>query len=303
MASGCRNNIVNDDFIDLRSGNLSTESFWPSFTDIMTVVVMIFLITSVVLMVRNWELIDQLRTSLLAEQKASEMIRSTSEVNATLEEQLAQAQHEISVLRMQLMQTNEDNEILNRTLVDKEQQLVVIMTDNQKLQATLSNTEQQVASLDSQLQQVIVDLDKLRSNYEQQSTELNATRDKLVILSEEKEAQSRQLVSLETDYSNLKVKYDKLVKPARTAKGKYVVEVNYEKIKGKGRIRFKDAGDENYTRLTSSELHSKLAALKKEHANKLYIKIIIPENSGLSYSEAWEFMKNILHKYDYYYAT
>jgi chromosome segregation ATPase len=303
MASGCRNNIVNDDFIDLRSGNLSTESFWPSFTDIMTVVVMIFLITSVVLMVRNWELIDQLRTSLLAEQKASEMIRSTSEVNATLEEQLAQAQHEISVLRMQLMQTNEDNEILNRALADKEQQLVVIMTDNQKLQATLSNTEQQVASLDSQLQQVIVDLDKLRSNYEQQSTELNATRDKLVILSAEKEAQSRQLVSLETDYSNLKVKYDKLVKPARTAKGKYVVEVNYEKIKGKGRIRFKDAGDENYTTLTSSELHSKLAALKKEHANKLYIKIIIPENSGLSYSEAWEFMKNILHKYDYYYAT
>ena len=53
---------MNDDFIDLRSGNLSTESFWPSFTDIMTVVVMIFLITSVILMVRNWELIDQLRT-------------------------------------------------------------------------------------------------------------------------------------------------------------------------------------------------------------------------------------------------
>jgi len=294
---------VNDDFIDLRSGNLSTESFWPSFTDIMTVVVMIFLITSVVLMVRNWELIDQLRTSLLAEQKASEMIRSTSEVNATLEEQLAQAQHEISVLRMQLMQTSEDNEILNRTLADKEQQLVVILSDNQKLQTTLSNTEHRVASLDSQLQQVIVDLDKLRSNYEQQGAELNSTRDKLIILSEEKEAQSRQLVSLETDYSNLKVKYDKLVKPARTAKGKYVVEVNYEKIKGKGRIRFKDAGDENYTTLTSSELHSKLAALKKEHSNRLYIKIIIPENSGLSYSEAWEFMKNILHKYDYYYGT
>ena len=61
---------MNDDFIDLRSGNLSSESFWPSFTDIMTVVVMIFLITSVILMVRNMELIDQLRASLLAEQEA-----------------------------------------------------------------------------------------------------------------------------------------------------------------------------------------------------------------------------------------
>jgi septal ring factor EnvC (AmiA/AmiB activator) len=292
---------MNDDFIDLRSGNLSSESFWPSFTDIMTVVVMIFLITSVVLMVRNMELIDQLRASLMAEQKASEVIRSTTEVNATLEEQLAQAQHELSVLRMQLMQSSEDNEMLNMVLADKEQQIIVIMSDNQKLQGELSNTEQQVAGLESQLQQVIIDLDKLRSNYNEQTTQLKTVENKLIILSEEKEAQSRQLASVETDYSKLKVKYDKLVKPARTARGKYVVEVNYEKIKGKERIRFKDAGDSSYTTLTSSEMHSKLAALKKEHPKQLYIKIIIPENSGLSYSEAWEFMKSILHKYDYYY--
>lgn len=292
---------MNDDFIDLRSGNLSSESFWPSFTDIMTVVVMIFLITSVVLMVRNWELIDQLRTSLLAEQKASEMIRSTTEVNATLEEQLAHAQHEISVLRMQLMQTSEDNEMLGMALADKEQQIIVIMSDNRKLEGALSNTEQQVASLENQLQQVIIDLDKIQSSYQQQGTELKDTQNRLIILSEEKEAQSRQLVSLETDYSSLKVKYDKLVKPARTAKGKYVVEVNYEKIKGKGRIRFKDAGDNNYTTLSSKELHRRLAALNKQHQKQLYIKIIIPDNSGLSYSEAWEFMKSILHKYDYYY--
>ena len=292
---------MNDDFIDLRSGNLSSESFWPSFTDIMTVVVMIFLITSVVLMVRNMELIDQLRASLFAEQQASEMIRSTTEVNATLEEQLAQAQHEISVLRMRLMQSSEDNEMLSMTLADKEQQIIVIMSDNRKLEGALSNTEQQVANLDSQLQQVIIDLEKLHSNYQQQSTELKDSQDKLIILSEEKEAQSRQLVSIETDYSSLKVKYDKLVRPARTAKGKYVVEVNYEKIKGKGRIRFKDAGDKNYSTLTSDEMHSKLAALKKKHQKQLYIKIIIPENSGLTYSEAWEFMKSILHKYDYYY--
>ena len=292
---------MNDDFIDLRSGNLSSESFWPSFTDIMTVVVMIFLITSVVLMVRNWELIDQLRTSLLAEQRASEMIRSTTEVNETLEEQLAQAQHELSVLRMQLMQTGEDNDMLNQMLADKEQQIVVLLTDNQTLQGALSNTEQRVTSLDSQLQQVIIDLDKLRNSYNEQTTELKTTQNKLIILSEEKEAQSRQLLSLETDYSSLKVKYDKLVKPARTAKGKYVVEVNYEKIKGKGRIRFKDSGDKSYTTLTSDELHKKLATLKKEHPKALYIKIIIPEKSGLSYSEAWTFMKGILHKYDYYY--
>ncbi|MGB5519140.1 MAG: hypothetical protein WBO73_11865, partial [Gammaproteobacteria bacterium] len=249
---------MNDDFIDLRSGNLSSESFWPSFTDIMTVVVMIFLITSVILMVRNWELIDQLRTSLIAEQQASEMIRSTSEENATLEEQLAHAQHEISVLRMQFMQASEDNDALNRTLSDKEQQLIVIISDKQTLQTALSSSEQQVASLESQLQQVILDLDELTNSYREQSTELETSVDKLIVLTKEKEAQSRQLEALETDFSSLKVKYDKLVKPVRTAKGKYVVEVNYEKIKGKGRIRFKDAGETNYTTLSSTELHNKL---------------------------------------------
>jgi hypothetical protein len=292
---------MNDDFIDLRSGNLSSESFWPSFTDIMTVVVMIFLITSVILMVRNWELIDQLRTSLLAEQRASEMIRSTTEVNATLEEQLAQAQLERSVLRMQLMQSTEDNDMLKETLADKEQQIIVIMSDKHRLETELSNSEQQVVNLDNQLQQAIVDLDELSKSFQQQSTELKSTVDKLIILTEEKEAQERQFVALETDYSSLKVKYDKLVRPARSAKGKYVVEVNYEKIKGKGRIRFKDAGENQYTTLSSSELHRKLMALQKKHPKNLYIKIIIPENSGLSYSEAWEFMKNTLHKYDYYY--
>ena len=92
----------------------------------------------------------------------------------------------------------------------------------QKLQSNLANTEQRVVDLDSQLQQVIIDLERLRDSYDEQNRELQTTQDKLVILSEEKEAQSRQLVSLEADYSTLKVKYDKLVKPARTAKGKYV---------------------------------------------------------------------------------
>jgi hypothetical protein len=33
----------------------------------------------------------------------------------------------------------------------------------------------------------------------------------------------------------------------------------------------------------------------------LYVKIVIPDTSGLSYSEAWSFTNNILSRYDYYY--
>jgi chromosome segregation ATPase len=265
------------------------------------VVVMIFLLTSVVLMVRNWELIDQLRTSMIAEQKASEMIRSTSEENATLEEQLDQTQHELSVLRMQLMQASETNESLNVELSDREQQLIVLLADKQKLQNALGDSQRKTEELSSQLNTVVIDLDKLRSSYEQQSDELKKSRDTIIVLSEQKDSQANELASLKNEFGSLKVKYDKLIKPARTAKGKYVVEVNYQKVKGNRRIRFKDAGDSDYRTVDIKELNDILAKLKREHDKKLYIKIIIPEDSGLSYNEAWEFMKGLLEKYDYYY--
>ncbi len=50
-----------DGFTDLRlnGGGEVQEGFWPSFTDIMTVIVMIFLIAMVVLLVRNMELVNR----------------------------------------------------------------------------------------------------------------------------------------------------------------------------------------------------------------------------------------------------
>ena len=65
---------MNNEFVDLRSKHLDSESFWPSFTDIMMVVVIIFLLTSMLLMVKNWELLDQLRNSMAAEEQAEEII-------------------------------------------------------------------------------------------------------------------------------------------------------------------------------------------------------------------------------------
>jgi len=104
---------VNEQFVDLRQRDLSSESFWPSFTDIMMVVVIIFLLTSMLLMVKNWELLDQLRNSMAAEEQAAKIIDDTSHENATLEEQLAQSQNEISLLRMQLLQASEQANQLN----------------------------------------------------------------------------------------------------------------------------------------------------------------------------------------------
>ena len=292
---------MNEEFVDLRRGHLSSESFWPSFTDIMMVVVIIFLLTSMLLMVKNWELLDQLRNSMAAEEQAVKIINDTSQENATLEEQLAHAQNEISMLRMQLLQASEQANQLNVELEDKDRQIVIVLSENEQLKSAVSRNENQIASLSSQISAMNDNLSQLSIDVEQKQNKLDKERQKIIIITQERDSQSRKLSSLEDDFGSLKVKYDKLIKPARTAKGKYVVSVNFERIKGKERIRFKDSGQENYTVVTEKQLHSKLAELKKKHPKKLYIKIVIPKESGLTYSEAWSFMKDLLHKYDYYY--
>ncbi len=290
-----------DDFVDLRSGNLSSESFWPSFTDIMMVVVIIFLLTSTILMVKNWELVSQLRESMIAEQQASAIIRDTSQENATLEEQLAHAQHEISMLRMQMMQQSEQHDLLAQILNDKERQLIIVMSENQLLQNTLTDTENKVSSMNQHITQLQEKYTHLEADSQKQEKELKTTRDQLIILTEQKQTQTRELETLQEDFGSLKVKYDKLIKPARTAKGKYVVGVNYQSINDNPVMLFKDAGDQHYRKVSEQELHQLLSRLKAQHKENLYIKLIIPENSGLSYNEAWEFMRELLEKYDYYY--
>ena len=291
---------MNEEFVDLRRGHLSSESFWPAFTDIMMVIVIIFLLTSMLLMVKNWELLDQLRSSMAAEEQAEKIIHDTSQENVTLEEQLAQAQNEISMLRMQMLQANEQANQLSFELEDKEKQIVIVLSEKQQLKNSLDKSDNKIAHLNSQLSAMENNLSQLNIDIEKTQNELGKERQKIIIITQERDDQSHKLSALKDDFGTLKVKYDKLIKPARTTKGKYIVTVDYERIKGKERIRFKDSGDSNYTLLTEKQLHQKLAKLKKKYPEKLYIRIIIPEKSGLTYNEAWTFMIDLLQKYDYY---
>ncbi len=292
---------MNEEFVDLRRGHLNSESFWPSFTDIMMVVVIIFLLTSMLLMVKNWELLDQLRNSMAAELQAEKIIHDTSQENATLEEQLVQAQNEVSMLRMQLMQASEQNNQLTVRMEDKEKQIVIVLSENAQLKNSLRNNDDKIMSLQSQLTATSKNLSQLNIDIDKKQKELEDERQKIIIITQERDAQSRKLSTLTDDFGSLKIKYDKLVRPARTAKGKYVVSVNYERINGKARIRFKDADEESYVIVNKEQLNKKLAKLKTQHPKQLYIKIVIPKESGLTYSEAWTFMKGLLQKYDYYY--
>ena len=301
---------MDEGFIDLRQNHdadTGSDSFWPSFTDIMMVIVMIFMIASTVLMLRNWELVEKLRATIEAEYAAMALARSASETSATLEEQLAQAQHANTEMRMQLMRVTERNDTLSGQLSAQEQQLLALEADNQKLVASvqkyrfdaLLNNDQlkqardEVNTLQQRMQQVLDELAGSEEVKQKQVTELAALRLGNSLT-------EQQLLSIQNDYSELQIKYDKLFQPARSAQGKHVVTVRYWKEGELYHLRIKDLDEEDYRVVSREELHRQLAALKEKHGDKLYVKLIIPDDSGLSYNEAWGFTVEMLDKYDYY---
>ena len=109
------------------------------------------------------------------------------------------------------------------------------------------------------------------------------------------------LSNLKQDYGSLRVKYEDLVKPARSSEGRHVVEVQYSKEGGEPRIRFRESRSGPFRTLTHEELEQRLERLKAEHPEGLYVRMIFPEDSGLSYDEAFGLTGELHRKFDYYY--
>jgi chromosome segregation ATPase len=117
-------------------------------------------------------------------------------------------------------------------------------------------------------------------------------------------AQTEQrLANLRGDYDTLKVKYDRLIRPARSPQGKHVVEVRYDKGAQGYEIGFRESRDEGFAQLSRETLERRLTELKAQYGRDLYVRIIIPDDSGLLYNEAWSFTNEILSRYDYYYQA
>jgi chromosome segregation ATPase len=312
------------------------NSFWPSFTDIMMVITMIFLMATSLLVVRNWQLVAELQESITAERIASEMIEFTSQENATLEERLANAEQSSSILRLRLLRKEEELGLAQTAIREQETRVASMELQNSELKITLEQTQsglatanleidaatvqfqelsRQIAELNQQLAQQQLASDQTRAELDTARTQISSltqtssqqqqsisqlTREK-TLLNQQIESYNQQLLTLKGDYETVKSKYEELIKPARSARGKYIAEVYYVKGKSGKVIRFRQPGIKQFSTLSLEQVEQRLAQLKREHGKNLYVKIIIPENSGLTYNEAWSFMRKLLVKFDYYY--
>jgi len=508
-------------FVDLRlnrQGGQTEEGFWPSFTDIMTVVVMIFLLAMLVLLIRNMELMDQLRATMEAEREAATLARLTGEQKDTLALRLHSATKQLTVLQKQLNHLEAQKEQQEAAIASQRHQLAVLEEERNRLQgqdeqqqALLQTRQQELERLNkehhkllTQQQQTLESLTTLHNRHQRQSEQLarvqqdladtrtsrdtiqaelvrernvltalhetqsatataldesrrsaeaqrlelahlkeqqrklldqhqissasmdtlrkthddtsaalassrrdiqdlhsqleasrNETskselrlsqtqkklkqlgfaRDKLLIVHDNaldelqqarqragdaeaelervqagqadmlrdqghlknkqvaseaalaaarKQAEEMQLrleiqeqaltqamarleqadlslSGMQEEYSSLKLKYEDLIKPARSAEGRYLVEVRISKEDDRLITRFRESREAKFDIMERTVLEQRLSELQDRHKNGLYIRVIIPEDSGLSYNEAWSFTSSIHGRFDYYY--
>ena len=369
----------------LEQHGVSEESFWPSFTDIMMVIVMVFLLVTVTVILNNWTLIADLKNSIKAQQIASSLAENTQEKNHTLEDKLIAladqvedlskkyrdektnllaSQQELVKTRRLLLEKeaslstletrlSEEQAALNNSqneLSQKQQMLIALQTElknsnalinkntseKEKYSNTLANLQNEQNQTKAKLEQLQIDYSKLQTSLKdktlaaknsqlafaelektqqektqliatlntklkQQDNELKSKNKELLALKDKKNTDEAQLRSLQGEYDSLDAKYQKLLQPARSSKGKFVVSVLYRKTAGRKVIRLKSSPTGTYQNITETQLHKKLATLKNKYKTKLYLKVVIPENSGLSYSEAWKFTSGLQNQYDYYF--
>jgi len=330
---------VNNGFVQIgtnHAGIGGENSFWPSFTDVMMVITLIFLMATSILVVRNWQLVAELQESVAAEHLAAQLIESTSMENATLEERLANAEQSNSILRLRLMKRDEELATAQLAIRDQDTNLASLQLHNRELQSSLEQTRaeldaanleinaatsqfnemaRQIALLNQKLAQQLAEGEQARSELEsarveiaelsastsQQQQDISQLTQEKELLAHEISAYNQQLLTLKGDYETIKSRYEELIKPARSAKGKHIVQVYYIKDDSGIVIRYRQPGDTDFSRLSLAEVEERLAKLKREYGKDLYVKKTIPEDSGLTYSVTWEFMLILLVKFYYYY--
>lgn len=323
---------ADDGFIELRlnrQDELAGENFWPSFTDIMTVVVMIFLMVMIVLVLYNQELVRDLQASIEKERIARETARVTGEEKESIALRLHAAESEIAELLARLRRSDElrsqqvsaldrqsktleqqakqlDEQAARLTAVagerdDLRRRADRLAAESQTAAAQLAASRQEATQLAQSLATVQgrqetldTELAALRATAADQRRELDQSREQL-------RQSAAALTTVQSDYGDLRIKYDKLVRPARSPSGRHAVEVRYTKAGAGYQIRFREGDAGEYLDMTREKLDQRLAKLKADRPEGLYVRVVIPDGSGLSFSEAWEFTNHLHRNYDYYF--
>lgn len=313
-------------YTDLRlntDAHQSDTSLWPSFTDIMTVILMIFMLTMIAVIIKNSDLARKVLQLKSSNQEIQKKFDSSEERLKRLNIAITDLEEKIRAKEMEIILVGDEKKMLESSLETKlslisalqvkvkelnigvedlEKELVLKLTEQEALEQAnrdkQSEYENKIAAISRETKAL---MEEFNQKFAALSSRLNRKEEVILVLNSEKNDLELSLARQRKDYSLLEDKYNKLIRPSRSPLGKQVVSVQYSKKGSQYRILFKGPGPGNFIETDRKGLHRQLGGLKKALGDKLYVKIIIPEKSGLTYNEAWGFTKNILSRYDYYY--
>ena len=306
-------------FIDLRqnSKELATESsLWPTFTDIMTVVLMVFMFTMIAMIIKNSNLLQQLSVTEGQLELTKDQKESLASQVIILEQQLKDKKMEAILLgdeKIALQKTIETKlalisqlqqqlDLAGKTVTTLKQEIQVkeeaLVRTKEALKKTKESYDIKIAALTEDTKKQI---EEFNQKFAELMKALQLKEEEISTLTVEQQELELTLARQRQEFTVLEEKYNRLIRPSRSPIGREVVTVMYSKMGGKYRILLQDIGSNSFEQVQRNELRKRLGILKDKYKNKLYVKIIFPENSNLSYNEAWDFTREILQKYDYYY--
>ena len=295
-----------------RSGQATDSAMWPSFTDIMTVILMVFMLTMVVVIIKNADLIDQIRLSRKLQADAEQQLSGSQQVLADLRVQKTDLEEAIRSARMQIILLSDEMQYLDDSLDIKAAAIARLSEQNEELSENIRLIRLQLSDKEEELEDAQAMIGGIRDEAEAANRELSlqiaallsqleTNEATMLMLSDEKSDLERSLARQRQDFSSLEEKYLDLVRPARSSLGKQVVSVQHLRSDGQLEYLLKDIGGTGWERVTRADLFSRLGALAERLGDQLYVRVVIPDDSGLTYNEAWDFTKTVLSDYDYYY--
>lgn len=170
-------------FVDLRLNRERddhNESFWPSFTDIMTVIVMIFLLAMIILLLKNTELVSKLQLTLEAERQATAQALEVGKAKEALENKLVETESVLATLQEQVNK-------LTLLSDSRQQQITKLESENLTLARTKDDLQARLESSRDELDKTTGELKTARTQLEQQTVAAEEFRKQLAGVQQEKE--------------------------------------------------------------------------------------------------------------------
>ena len=158
------------DYIDLRQniGRRHTEtSMWPSFTDIMTVILMIFMLTMIVVIIKNSNLAQQLINREKRVKQIQEGLEKSQQARAELKIFITNLEEKLRAKEMEIILLGDEKKVMRSTL---EAKLAIISA----LKSEMGEIKETVQTLESEIEAKEEETTRLKRDSESKIAELTA---------------------------------------------------------------------------------------------------------------------------------